>query len=81
MQLNVKLNFKPFDVPNTVSVTGLETDVDSSIPLKNLEPAALAQLCKEFTANVYKVAGKQAPARTRSISAAPLSSKKDTTKK
>lgn len=67
MEVTLKVKIKPFAHPNFVVLEqspkprqeGLINP--SSIPLSELDSDVLSRLCNEFTASVFKKAGKQQP--------------------
>lgn len=68
MKTKIELNLKPFLVPSYVDVVQepklREDGFSPEIPkfaLGDLDSTALNQMCEEFTANVFKKAGKTRP--------------------
>lgn len=62
---DIKIKLSPFSVPNYVLIEGPSTN-DSGIQvptyaLNQLSEEALAELCDEFRASVFKKAGKKDP--------------------
>lgn len=64
---SVKINLKPFNVPNFVLPifrTGLRQDglkEISGFPLSEIEPETLSDMCDEFRKSIFEKAGKKDP--------------------
>lgn len=58
---NIEVSLKPFMVPNYVIEQTPGEEEGRSIKLSELDPITLAQLCREFTTEVFKRAGKSQP--------------------
>lgn len=62
MKASIEMNIKPFRVPNNVIVDEPhkreELGADKALPLSTLDAGTLEKMCEDFTAEVFKKAGK-----------------------
>lgn len=66
-ELSVKVEIKPFQVPNFVMVDDAPDFIseDIGIPLSALDSLTLDKLCRDFREEIFKRAGKEQPPQAR----------------
>lgn len=66
MEINIKVNIAPFEVPSAVKIIGTRADgihgsQSQTINLDQIDEYTLEKLCDDFRTNVFKNAGKARP--------------------
>lgn len=68
MEATIKIEIKPFLVPNFVLTTGRKGDtsslgdaVDTTLPMSALDAETLERMCDDFRDSIFKKAGKSRP--------------------